>query len=343
MSAGRCRRAPRVQQRLDVVRHRRLDVDPRARHRMRERDAPRVERLTRKCAQRRGEQRIVDLRPSRLAVRRDRRPAASRAPRGGRGSDACARSPAGSGAATARRAARRRAPAARIASGSPRRPSPTRRPCGDRRDRAEPQVDLAARDVHAAVDDGQVVLFASFAAIARCSAACAAAVLATTTMPEVSLSRRLTSDGRCGAGQRARVPQQRVHQRRRRVLVGRVHDETGRLVDREQVSSSYSTSRPTSSAAITARGVSSGSSDRDDVAERGARGDAADRRAVHGDQPVLDPRLHARARRAAESVRCRRSTRSRRSPASPRSAVRTRGGGHASIVARLGTRHMIAS
>ena len=100
---------------------------------------------------------------------------------------------------------------------------------------AEPQIDLAARHVHAPVDDGQIVLLAALDAIARCSAAWTAAVFATTTIPDVSLSSRPTSDGRCAGRPLARVPEQRVHHRAGGVLVGRVHDDAGGLVEREQV------------------------------------------------------------------------------------------------------------
>ena len=72
-------------------------------------------------------------------------------------------------------------------------------------------------------------------ASARCMAACARAVFAPITMPEVSLSSRPTIDGAIRPAPAAGLPEQRVHDRAFGVAVGRVDDEPGRLVDGDQV------------------------------------------------------------------------------------------------------------
>ena len=105
------------------------------------------------------------------------------------------------------------------------------------------------------------------------------------------------------------MPEQRVHHRARRVSVGRVHDDAGRFVDREQMIVLVQDIEP--DVFRRHHGVSHWLREHDghDVAERGARGDAADRCAVHGDEAILDPRLDARAtRRELEREVARRRT-----------------------------------
>ena len=100
----------------------------------------------------------------------------------------------------------------------------------------------------------------------------------------------------------ARMPQQGVQQRAGRVLVGGMHHHAGRLVEREQVIVLEEDVEPDvfGRHLAPARLALRRERDRHQIAERGARGDAADRRAVHGHQSVRDPRLDARAGRGVD-------------------------------------------
>ena len=149
-----------VHQLVEIARHRSLEDQALARDGMRHGDAPRVEGLARKRAQCRGERRVGDLQPSGFAVRRvaDDRPAARRQV------DADLMRAAGDEAA-----AEQRQPGAGC--GHAREPLESceaGRADMRRRDDparivailAEPQIDLAACHVHAAVDHGEIVLLA---------------------------------------------------------------------------------------------------------------------------------------------------------------------------------------
>ena len=118
-----------------------------------------MQRLSRECAQHRRELRIVDLGPTRLAVRRipDQWPAA----RGQMHPDLVGSSGREAAAEQRQPRARRRDARQPFESGE------TLRANGDRRDHLaavvaiapQPQIDLAPRHVHAAIDDRQIVLF----------------------------------------------------------------------------------------------------------------------------------------------------------------------------------------
>jgi hypothetical protein len=290
-------------------------------------DPPGVERLARKDARRRGEPRVRDLRPTGFAVYRiaDDRPAARREVH----------------ADLMRAAGDEAAPDERQADGGGGHPRDPFEPCeaggADVRrsdDPAriaailgEPQIDLAACHVDAAVDDGEIVFLGGRGRRAL----------------ERGVDRRGLGDDDDAGGQlveaadergplrsrpAARVPQQGVQQRAGRVLVRRMHHHAGRLVQREQVFVlEEDVERHVFGRHLTAPGDALG---REETATRSPSAARVATRRTGVPFTVTRPlAIHActRVRLAVWiSVRCRRSTRSRRLPASPRSAVRRRGG-----------------
>ena len=112
-----------------------------------------------------------------------------------------------------------------------------------RRSRPIGRVDRAAAGVRAAVDERQVLAPASRGArISSWSARWTASDFATTSRPEVSLSRRCTIPGRHDVVAAGGAALERLRQRAGLVARRRVHHDAGRLVDHSRCSSSKTTS-----------------------------------------------------------------------------------------------------
>ena len=179
----------------------------------------------------------------------------------------------------------------------------------------------------AAVNEREIVLYSFHAAGHRLVAGLRERqrVLATRTMPDVSLSRRPTSEGRVAEpfhvpGVAARAAFISVPPGAREV---EMDDYARRLVDREKIV----VFEKNVEGWVSGRRVEGLREQscwfrdvhRQHVAGRDSRRDPANGLAVDADGSSIDPRLHPGAGCRLRSARCRRSTRSNRCPVSPRS------------------------